>query len=231
MTGKAPSSVRNEAWLAAALAAVAGYVDAFGLVRFATFLSFMSGNTTQTGFRLGQGELAQAAPSVVAIAGFVGGVMLGTFVAHSGWRFHERARFGAVAVLLAADLALSLAESPPAVLGIALASVAMGMMNTTLARVGGQAVNVGFVTGSLHQMAAHLAKGIMHRPLPNAEGAWDTHFRRAALLFGIWAALLAGAAAAGIAAVRFGEVALVAPLLVLLPVAAFHPPDTEPDDA
>ena len=35
--------------LAAGLAMIAGYIDAYGLIRYQTYLSFMSGNTTQTG--------------------------------------------------------------------------------------------------------------------------------------------------------------------------------------
>jgi hypothetical protein len=46
------------------LAMVAGYVDAYGFISYRTYLSFMSGNTTQTGFLTGQGHVAAAMPIV-----------------------------------------------------------------------------------------------------------------------------------------------------------------------
>jgi len=65
------SSAQVSAWaqkrLAAGLAMIAGYVDAYGYITFKTYLSFMSGNTTQTGSQIGQGDLAAAIPSLLAI--------------------------------------------------------------------------------------------------------------------------------------------------------------------
>ena len=39
---------------------VAGYVDAYGFVHYQTFVSFMSGNTTQSGVKLGLAAAASA---------------------------------------------------------------------------------------------------------------------------------------------------------------------------
>ncbi|MGE0368464.1 MAG: DUF1275 family protein, partial [Candidatus Dadabacteria bacterium] len=36
-------------YIAAGLALIAGYVDAYGFITFGTFVSFMSGNTTHAG--------------------------------------------------------------------------------------------------------------------------------------------------------------------------------------
>ena len=57
------AAARHELRLAGVLALIAGYVDAYGLIRYQTYLSFMSGNTTQTGSQIGQGHLAAAVPS------------------------------------------------------------------------------------------------------------------------------------------------------------------------
>ncbi|HEY0551302.1 MAG TPA: DUF1275 family protein, partial [Verrucomicrobiae bacterium] len=40
---------RAERRLAIQLALIAGYVDAYGFLAYGTYVSFMSGNTTQTG--------------------------------------------------------------------------------------------------------------------------------------------------------------------------------------
>jgi uncharacterized membrane protein YoaK (UPF0700 family) len=64
--------------LAAGLAMIAGYVDAYGYFTFKTYVSFMSGNTTQTGYQTGQGDLAAVVPSLLAIVSFVIGAFTGT---------------------------------------------------------------------------------------------------------------------------------------------------------
>ena len=42
---------RNAELLAAALAMIAGFIDAYGIITYGVFVSFMSGNTTQTGYQ------------------------------------------------------------------------------------------------------------------------------------------------------------------------------------
>src|SRR2546422_10371520 len=83
-------STQGDETLAAALAMIAGYVDAYGYLTFKTYVSFMSGNTTQTGFLTGQGDFAAAMPSLLAIVSFVIGVFTGASLAYSGthraWR-------------------------------------------------------------------------------------------------------------------------------------------------
>src|SRR5882724_12290423 len=105
------SSARVSAWaqerLAAGLAMIAGYVDAYGYFTFKTYLSFMSGNTTQTGYQTGQGDLAAAMPSLLAIVSFVIGVFTGTLLTQSGTPQARRLRFGVVAALLAVSIGLT----------------------------------------------------------------------------------------------------------------------------
>jgi uncharacterized membrane protein YoaK (UPF0700 family) len=56
-------------------------------------------------------------------------------------------------------------------------------------------------------------------PLPDAQGSWDTHGRRAFLLLGVWAGFLTGALLGGAATSRFGVWVLLLPLLILLALA------------
>jgi uncharacterized membrane protein YoaK (UPF0700 family) len=67
------AQVRNEEWLAARLAMVAGFVDAYGIITYGVYLSFMSGNTTQTGYQTAEGAFGPASLSALAILFFVGG--------------------------------------------------------------------------------------------------------------------------------------------------------------
>jgi uncharacterized membrane protein YoaK (UPF0700 family) len=212
---------RAERRLAICLALIAGYVDAYGLIAFDTYVSFMSGNTTQTGSMVGQGNLVAALPSAVAIVFFVAGSFAGTWLTHSGLRHSRQLLFGVVAALLAVIIGVTQRDSSDAEVGIATLSLAMGMANTVISRVGVEAVSLTFVTGTLNRLGSHLALALKHEPLRDAQGPWDTHSHRALLLAGIWAGFLIGALLAGAATMHFGVWVLLLPLLILLALAAF----------
>jgi uncharacterized membrane protein YoaK (UPF0700 family) len=200
---------------------IAGYVDAYGFISYRTYVSFMSGNTTQTGSLIGQGSVAAALPALLAIAFFFIGVFTGTFLAHSGARQSRWLPFGLVATLLALSIGVGQLGSFAGGAGIATLSLAMGFMNTALSRVGAQSVNLVFVTGTLNAIAQHLALAVKRAPLAEAQGSWDTHRRRAFLLAGVWVSFLTGAVLAGVATSRFGVWLLLLPVLILLALAAF----------
>src|SRR5208337_3786338 len=79
----ARSAAQSQERLAAGLAMIAGFVDAYGIITYGVYLSFMSGNTTQTGYEAGQGAFSAAAPCALAILFFVGGSFAGTLLAES----------------------------------------------------------------------------------------------------------------------------------------------------
>ena len=214
-------STRGDETLAAALAMIAGYVDAYGYLTFKTYVSFMSGNTTQTGFLTGQGDFAAAMPSLLAIVSFVTGVFTGTSLTYSGTHRSWRVRFGVIAALLAVSIGLTPLGWSRGAVGIATLSVAMGIMNTALSHVGAQPMSLTFVTGTLTRMGTHLALAVTRAPLPDAQGPWDTHARRALLLLGVWAGFLTGAMLGGAAIPRFGVWVLLPPLLTLLALVVF----------
>jgi uncharacterized membrane protein YoaK (UPF0700 family) len=133
---------RAERRLAICLALIAGYVDAYGLGAFATYVSFMSGNTTQAGSMIGQGNRAAALPSALAIVFFLAGSFAGTFLNHWGLRHSRQLLFGVVAALLAATIGVMQSGSLNANVCIAALSLAMGQMNTTLSQVGAEPVSL-----------------------------------------------------------------------------------------
>src|SRR6267378_1012359 len=71
--GGASGLERRQRRLAMCLALIAGYVDAYGLSAFGTYVSFMSGNTTQVGSMTGHGRLVEALAPALAILFFVWG--------------------------------------------------------------------------------------------------------------------------------------------------------------
>jgi len=200
------------------LALIAGYVDAYGFIAYGTYVSFMSGNTTQASLQIAQGKLLATLPCIVAIMLFVTGSFVGTIVTNSNLRHSRRLLFGAVAGLLAVIMsgsqpgALELQSS----LCIATLSLAMGLMNSALSRIGAEPVNLTFVTGTLNKIGFHLAMTLLRKPLPDAEGQDDTHWRRASLMTRVWAGFVTGALLSGAATIYLGVWVLSVPILVLL---------------
>ncbi len=221
-------TARAERRLAICVALIAGYVDGFGIRAFATYVSFMSGNTTQTGVMLGQGKFVSALPFALAIASFVTGSFAGTWLGHSGLRHSRRLLFAAVAALLTAALAVMHPGSVDAKIGSATLCLAMGRMNTSLTQIGSETVSLTFVTGNLNRLGSHLALGVRGEPLRDAQGPWDTHFARARLLANVWSGFLVGAMLSGIASVHFGAWAPVPPILILLTLVSLHRVDAVP---
>ena len=158
--GTAPaarSAAQSQERLAAGLAMIAGFVDAYGIITYGVYVSFMSGNTTQTGYKFGQGAFSAAAPSALAILFFVGGSFAGTLLAQFAGRRAPRLVFGVVAAGLAAVIGLTQLGPVSAGVHIATAAFSMGVMNTALSHVGAQKVSLTFVTGTLSRVGSHLA--------------------------------------------------------------------------
>jgi uncharacterized membrane protein YoaK (UPF0700 family) len=221
------NSRRDRELLAICLAAIAGYVDAYGFLTFKTFVSFMSGNTTHAGIRLGGEAYSAAFPAATAILSFVGGVFAGTLLTNSRTPHARRILYLTIAALLALNIGASHPASNFIYLGIAMLSFTMGMMNTSLSRVGNLMVNLTFVTGTLSQVGRHLALAANRAPVGDGEGVWDTHLRRAIMLMLVWMGFLAGALLGGAATPRLGVWLLVLPLLIMLILAAFSRAQSE----
>ena len=106
--------------------------------------------------------------------------------------------------------------------GVVLLAVAMGVLNTTVAQVAGQSVNLGFVTGDLKSLGEHLAKALSRTPIRDSQGPWDTHLSRAVTVSAVWAAFFCGAVLGTGAASHFATWTLVVPAVVLLVIAAIE---------
>ena len=220
---------RAERWLAICLALIAGYVDAYGLLAYGIYVSFMSGNTTQTGSMTGQGRVLAALPSALAILFFVAGSFAGTWLTHSRLRHSRQVLCGAIAALLALIIGGAQLGNPAlhVLVCIAALSLAMGLMNTLISQIGAEAVNLTFVTGTLNKIGRHLALAVTRAPLPDAQGRWDTHLRRAGLMASVWAGFLTGAMVSGAATSHYGVWVLLPPFLILLSLAPMMDRTTE----
>jgi uncharacterized membrane protein YoaK (UPF0700 family) len=215
---------RNAELLAAGLAMIAGFIDAYGMITYGVYVSFMSGNTTQAGYQAAEGAFGAAALSALAILFFLAGSFAATLLAQFAGRRARRLVYGVVAASLTAIVGSTELGALPGSAAIASISFAMGIMNNALSHVGAQSVSVAFVTGALSRLGASLAFALSRAPLPDAQGPWDTHLRRALLLGRIWAGFLVGALLSGAATPRFGAWVLLPPALVLAALAAFDRP-------
>jgi len=73
-----PAQIALQEKLAICLAVVAGFVDATGLIKWKTYVSFMSGNTTQLGSAISSDQFGTMIISLTVIGCFVCGIYLGT---------------------------------------------------------------------------------------------------------------------------------------------------------
>lgn len=142
--------------LAGALACLAGIVDAIGYLHLGgLFVSFMSGNSTQLGTALGQGNLAEAGIIAELIALFVAGAAAGQIISGIAGRWHTTWVLAGVAALLAVA-ALRAAAPEPMVL-------AMGALNASIHRVGNIPVGLTYVTGGLVRLGQGLGDFVTRR--------------------------------------------------------------------
>ena len=173
---------RHEWWLAIALAALAGYVDAIGFLRLnGLFVSFMSGNSTRLAVALAGGSpLALTAASL--ILAFVAGVVVGATAGEALGRW----RGPGVIVLAAVPIAVAAALpefGALGALGTVLLAAAMGAVNTVFQRNGEVSVGVTYMTGALVKFGQHVAAALMGN---GARWDWLPYLL-------LWGGLIAGA--------------------------------------
>ncbi|WP_328799467.1 YoaK family protein [Sandaracinobacteroides hominis] len=186
---------RRSQLLAAALAALAGYVDVVGFLALGGFfVSFMSGNST----RIAAGVATEAAAAAIAgllVLTFVAGVTTGSLLARMAGRWNQPA------VLALVGLALALAaplHQPGAVPGsFLLVAFAMGAENMVFQRNGEVRFGLTYMTGTLVKIGNRLADALSGGP----RWAWVPWLL-------LWCALVAGGVAGALLWLNLGIVSL-----------------------
>lgn len=187
---------RHHWFLAVALAALAGFVDAIGfLYTGGFFTAFMTGNST----RMAVGLFTDARIAGIAgamIATFVLGVIIGNV---AGSLCPPRARLPltimGVVMLLAAAAGLGMAGLGTLAVGYTL--LAMGMENTVFQREGQVSIGLTYMTGTLVKLGQALSR-IHHA---GQLWAWVPHLL-------LWAGLVGGAGLGVLAYLDWGLMAL-----------------------
>lgn len=189
------------------LTAVAGYVDAIGFLTLGhLFVSFMSGNSTQFAVNAAQGKWRDAALAGAIVGLFVAGVIAGRIIAIALKRWHAPVILLSEAALLVV-VQTNLLSGPLAITPL---TIAMGLQNAALNRTPEGEISPTYVTGSLVHFGEKLvdsAFGIRPR------GEWLPYLL-------LWAGMFFGAGIGAFAHRSMGVTALIAPVAVLLVMAA-----------
>ncbi|WP_449399042.1 YoaK family protein [Chryseobacterium wanjuense] len=143
--------------LAIFLAFIAGYIDATGLIKWKTYVSFMSGNTTQLGAAFSSEKFGVIITSVTVIGSFLIGIYAGTCL--SLWK---KCRIKTIAFYIVSGILtlytfINYRFQIANISSVAIIGFAMGFMNTIVTYVGNQKINTDFVTGTLNSLAKSTA--------------------------------------------------------------------------
>ena len=209
---------RVQAWRAAIRSFNCGYIDAYTLLTFGVYASFMTGNTTSAGVHAGQFKVGAAGHSLLPIPFFMLGIFSGTYMVPKDRPRTLLWQSISIAIVLIMVVVAGYAAWP-GWLSVMLLSFAMGLTNTTVTSVGTQAVSLGFMTGDLNNLAKEVAEWLKGKPLDHAKGAWDTPFHRVRVLASLWTTFFMGAIVGVVVSSRVGVRMLLLPALTLFALA------------
>jgi uncharacterized membrane protein YoaK (UPF0700 family) len=183
--------------LAVGLTALAGYVDAVGLLRLGNlFVSFMSGDSTQLAVAVSEGRWMKAADATGIVLLFIAGVI-------AGRRLALAARSQGLTLVLLIETALlggAAAFAPSTHLAFIPLVVAMGMQNAAV-RQTGQTTGITYITGALVNVGEKLSDAWDARTAEE-RWAWVPHFL-------LWLGLVIGALLGALAYRAFGIRSLI----------------------
>ena len=236
----------------------AGFIDLVGYVSlYGLFTSHMSGNTVEMARHISQLDWIGFVRHGWPIASFIFGLILGAFIFEAEKRRHIQVPFPAtigletllIAIFIAAGEGNGFrANIPPQpalkfFVMVALLTIAMGLQNVSIRRVGGMNVYTTFVTGSLVKFAESTSEYLFWLR-DRTRRRWrrrigkvlrisrrQVPLQRATLTITLWVVYLIGGISGGIFTARWALLGMIAPLLVLAAIAtygAFRPLLKEP---
>jgi len=226
----------------------AGFIDLVGFISlYGLYVSHMSGNTVAMARHISQLDWVGFVRHAWPIATFIFGLILGAFIYDAEKRRHIKVPFpatvGLEALLIIAFIAAGAgngftANIPPQpalkfFVMVALLTIAMGLQNVSIRKVGGINVYTTFVTGSLVKFAESVSEYLFwirdrthHR---FRSRIWkvlrvsprQVSLQHAALTIGLYLTYLTGAVCGGFSTDRWELRGMIAPLGVLLAIVAF----------
>lgn len=204
--------IRIQEKLAIFLAFIAGYTDATGLIQWKTYVSFMSGNTTQLGASFFSEKYGIIITSIMVIASFLIGIYAGTCLSLWNRIKNQILTFYIVSGILIFYSIIAYFYNINNLLSIATVGFSMGMMNTIVTSVGNQKVNTDFVTGTFNSLAKNTAMLSMTKDKVEKEECKSNVIH----LLLLWIGFLSGAFTAPFLLDYFGKWTLIFPALLLM---------------
>jgi uncharacterized membrane protein YoaK (UPF0700 family) len=227
---------------------VAGFVDLLGFVFvYNIYTAHMSGNTVALARHLARAQDLDAFRHGWPIIVFVIGMILGSLLFEAQMREMIRLPVPTTLTLETILLAIFLYTGsgvnfqpniPPQPAGkyylvVALLTLAMGLQNVTIRKVGGLNIYTTFVTGSLVKFAESTADFIFWLR-DRMQGGFrlrarrivrilrrNAHFRHMALTGSLWTTYMLGALCGGLAGDRYALLAVAVPLGVLVMITIY----------
>jgi uncharacterized membrane protein YoaK (UPF0700 family) len=207
-----PQGKISEERLAVFFAMIAGYIDVVGYSHLKTYVSFMSGNTTQVGLAISHGDPGNAFAPATAIISFVLGIYAGNCLSLLEMTNPKRKLIWIVAGLLGAYMLIAYVANVPVAISVLWLSFCVGLANTVIGTVGQLSVNTSFITGTLNSFARQLAEASVHRK--NVEKR--LHAIDALYFLILWLGFLCGAIVCGFLSPYLKTWSLTLPTILLL---------------
>lgn len=190
------------------LAAIAGYADTVGFIRFDSFAGLMTGNTILLGSEIWRLETAEALFHLAVIAMFLAGVVLSRAMLRYGAAPWTPLTFTALGMVCCSFM--------PRVPAALLLALSMGVQNAAVTRFGDFSLNTVFITGNLQKLGEALIDWLL--PHKGHVGGLD-----GVTIFAlVWASYLIGAVL-GAGANSLTPYPLIIPAL-LLPLVTLRRP-------
>jgi uncharacterized membrane protein YoaK (UPF0700 family) len=151
------------------LAFTSGFIDAISFLGLAVFASVMTGNTVLLGLAIGTGNVPLGLGALVALVGYIGGVVLGVRIVDQStvpqkvWPNTVTKAF-VIEVLVLSMFAIGgfFAGSKPNVLVlytlVAFASTAMGVQSAAVNALGVYGISTTYITGTWTSLIGSLAR-------------------------------------------------------------------------
>lgn len=206
------NQIRIQERLAIFLALIAGYIDATGLIKWKTYVSFMSGNTTQLGAAFFTDKYGIIITSVTVIGCFLLGIYAGTCLSLYKRIKNQILTFYIVSGILIFYTIIAYFYNINTISSVSIIGFSMGVMNTIVTSVGNQKVNTDFVTGTLNSLARNTAMLSM----TNDKTEKKQYKANAIHLLLLWIGFLSGAFTAPFLLSFLGNWSLGFPALLLL---------------
>ena len=219
-------TVMERITLVVVLPSVAGSINAAGLLEVGVPTSHMTGTVSQIGEQLALGNLATTGFALGLVTAFFCGATVAALLVKSE-RADTTSRYAAACLIEVVALALFglicsvkgwRAAAPP-VLVTGLLSFAMGLQNALVTRISNAAVRTTHVTGIITDVAVELVR-VVRLLRQGLAVRTDPEYLKLELHVAIFVSFLAGATLGPLGFQHFGYGWLLAPIAVLLALAA-----------